>query len=67
MIFDDHATIEFENILEKQNLYQLMLQDMITDQWCWIKDHKRICIIDSSNAIQSLKIAEEATHKAQNY
>jgi len=67
VIFDDHVTIEFGNISDKQNHYQQMLEDMIIDQWQWIKDHKHICVIDSSNAIQSLKIAEEATHKAQNY
>lgn len=65
MIFDDHITIEAGNILEKQNNYQQMLQDMIADQWQWIKDHKHICVVDSNNAIQSLKIAEEATRKAQ--
>ena len=67
VIFDDHVTIEAGNILEKQNNYQHMLQDMIADQWLWIKDHNHICVIDSNNAIQSLKIAEEATQKAQIY
>ena len=67
MIFDDHVTIETGNISEKQNNYQQMLQDMIADQWLWIKDHNHICVIDSNNAIQSLKIAEEATRKAQTY
>jgi predicted dehydrogenase len=67
VVFDDHSTIEFGNILEKQNQYQQMLGDMIVDQWHWIEDHKHICVIDSRNAIQSLKIAGEATHKAQNY
>ena len=67
VIFDDHVTIETGNILEKQNNYQQMLQDMIADQWLWIKDYRHICVIDSNNAIQSLKIAEEATQKAQQY
>jgi len=67
VIFDDHITIESGNILEKQNNYQQMLQDMIADQWLWIKDHRHICVIDSNNAIKSLKIAEEATQKAQHY
>jgi len=44
-----------------------MLGDMIADQWLWIKDHKHICVIDSSNAIQSLKTAVEATQMAQQY
>jgi len=65
VVFDDHVTIEVGNILEKQDCYQTMLEDMIADQWLWIKDHKHICVIDSSNAIQSLKTAVEATQKAQ--
>ena len=67
VVFDEHVIIETGNMLEKQNSYQRMLEDMIADQWLWIKDHRHICIIDSSNAIQSLKIAEEATQKAQIY
>jgi len=65
VVFDDHVTIEVGNILEKQDCYQTMLGDMIADQWLWIKDHKHICVIDSSNAIQSLRTAVEATQKAQ--
>ncbi len=67
LIYDDHATIEFGTILEKQNCYQQMLEDMIVDQWQWIKDHKPICVIDSNNAIDSLKIAEEATDIAEKF
>jgi len=67
LVFDDHVTIEAGSILEKENNYQRMLGDMIADQWLWIKDHKHICVIDSSNAIQSLKTAVEATQMAQQY
>ena len=65
--FDDYVTIETGSILEKQNVYQCMLGDMIADQWLWIKDHKHDCVINSSNAIQSLKTAVEATQMAQQY
>jgi len=67
VVFDEHVIIETGNMLEKQNSYQRMLEDMIADQWLWIKDHRHICVIDSSNAIQSLKIAEEVTQKAPIY
>ena len=67
VVFDDHVTIEIGDILEKQDCYQTMLEDMIADQWQWIKDHKHTCVIHSSNAIQSLKTAVEATQKAQQY
>ena len=65
IIFDDHVTIEYGNISEKQNRYQEMLVAMIVDQWNWIKDHKHIRVIDDSNALQSLKMAEEATQIAK--
>ena len=38
---------------------------MITDQWNWIKNHKHVRIIDETNAVQSLKIAEQATQTAK--
>jgi predicted dehydrogenase len=59
--FDQHITLEYENGAGKQELYQQMLTDMITDQWNWIKDHTHIRVIDDDNAVQSLKIAEDAT------
>jgi predicted dehydrogenase len=65
--FEDHITIEYKTDLGKQNLYQQMLTAMLSDQWSWIKDHKHIRVIDDSNAVQSLKIAEDANRLAQNF
>jgi predicted dehydrogenase len=65
--FDVHVTIESGNIKDKQNRYQQMVSAMITDQWNWIKNHKHVRTIDETNAVQSLKIAEEATQAAKNY
>ncbi len=64
--FDDHITIEYNDVLGKQNRYQEMLMAMITDQWTWIKDQTHVRIIDHHNAIQSLKMAGEARQIAQN-
>jgi hypothetical protein len=62
--FDHHVTLEYGNISEKQSRYQEMLVAMILDQWKWINDHNHIRVIDDSNALQSLKMAEEATRIA---
>ena len=42
-----------------------MLTDMISDQWNWIKDHDHVRVIDGNNAVQSTRMAEEATELAQ--
>jgi predicted dehydrogenase len=65
--FDHHVTLEYGNISEKQNRYQEMLAAMILDQWKWIIDRKHIRVIDDSNALESLKMAEEATRMAQRF
>ena len=67
IIFDDHVTVEYGNVLEKQNRYQEMLAAMIVDQWNWIRDRKHIRVIDSSNAVRSLEMAEQATRMAQKF
>lgn len=67
IVFDDHVTIEYGDVREKQNRYREMLTAMIADQWNWIKDHKHVRVIDDTNAVQSLKMAEEAKRLAQNF
>jgi predicted dehydrogenase len=67
IIFNDHVTIEYGNISEKQNRYRQMLTAMLQDQWDWIKDHNHIRIIDDNNAIESLRMAEKATEIAQKF
>ena len=39
---------------------------MLTDQWNWIKDRNHKRIIDESNAVESLRMAEQATKIAKN-
>ena len=60
IIFDAHVTIEYGNNSDKQNRYQQMLTAMLDDQWSWIKDHAHYRIIDETNAVQSLLVAEQA-------
>lgn len=61
----DHISMEYENKLGKQNLYQQMLTDMITDQHHWINDREHIRIIDDKNAVKSTRMAEEATRLSE--
>ncbi len=61
LAFGDHITMEYENARGKQGLYRQMLMDMISDQWAWIKDRKHIRVIDDRNAVESLRMAEDAT------
>ncbi|HYK45645.1 MAG TPA: Gfo/Idh/MocA family oxidoreductase [Parafilimonas sp.] len=65
--FDEHVTIEYGSISEKHGRYQQVLIAMISDQWMWIKDKSHQRIIDQTNAVQSLKTAEEATVLAQQF
>jgi predicted dehydrogenase len=65
IVFDDHVTIEYGNVLEKESRYQEMLTAMLADQWSWIKDHNHVRVIDETNAVSSLRMAEEATMMSQ--
>ncbi len=65
--FDKEITLEYGNVEEKQNRYEQLLTSMLTDQWKWIKDHTHKRIIDESNAVASLRMAEEATMMAQKF
>jgi len=58
--FDAQVCIEFENKLGKDELYQAMLTGMIKDQWAWIRDKTHLPVIDGSNAVTSLSLAEQA-------
>jgi predicted dehydrogenase len=51
----------------KQELYQQLLTAMITDQFNWIKDPSHIRVIDEDNAVQSLRVAVEATEISQHF
>jgi predicted dehydrogenase len=60
-------TLDYENPGGKEELYQQMLADMISDQWNWINDRTHIRVIDQDNALQSLKVAVEATEISKHF
>jgi len=67
IFFNEHVTIEYGNASEKQNRYSNMLIAMMQDQWNWIKDQSHERIIDDNNAVNSLRMAEQATEIAQKF
>ncbi len=67
IFFDKEITLEYGNIEDKQKRYEQLLTGMLTDQWNWIKDRNHKRIIDGSNAVESLRMAEQATKIAQKY
>ncbi len=67
IIFDNHITLECGSNSEKQNRYQQMLTTMLNDQWNWIRDNRHKRIINGDNAVESTRMAEEATIIAQKF
>lgn len=63
--YDEHVVITSGNKADKQNRYADILRAMLLDQWAWIKnpEHKRI--VDDTNAVESLRMAERATQLAK--
>lgn len=64
--FNDHVIIEYGKASDKQDRYSSMVTAMMQDQWTWINDRNHTRIIDDRNAIDSLRMAEQATRMAQN-
>lgn len=67
LVFDKLITLEYGNIADKQYRYEHLLVSMIKDQWDWIRDNSVVRIIDDSNAVESLHMAETATNTAKHY
>ncbi|MGD0767562.1 MAG: Gfo/Idh/MocA family oxidoreductase [Tepidisphaeraceae bacterium] len=67
LIFDRHVILEYGNSADKQNRYQQLLISMIKDQWNWILDNSVVRVIDDSNAIDSLRMAETAKNTAKQF
>ena len=65
IIFDHQVTVESGNSTEKQNRYQQMLTAMLQDQWSWIKNKNHVRMINDNNAVESLRMAEQAKQIAQ--
>lgn len=65
--FDQHITLEFGNVADKQNRYLELLVSMIQDQWNWIKDNSHQRVIDDTNAVESVRVAETAKNSAKQF
>jgi len=67
ILYNDHVEINYGKASDKQDRYSKMVTAMMQDQWTWInnRNHKRIT--DDNNAIESLRMAEQATQMAQKY
>ncbi len=61
------VTITAGDITDKMERYEQLVISMISDQWAWIRDHTHTRVIDDTNAVESLRIAEEATNKASRF
>ena len=59
--YDALVTVTYGDIADKMDRYEQLVISMIKDQWNWIldRDHRRV--IDDTNAVESLRVAEEAT------
>jgi predicted dehydrogenase len=66
-IAEDHITLNYENDLGKEKLYQQMLSTMLTDQLAWIQSHDHARVIDDNNALRSLGMAVQADRMAKNF
>jgi predicted dehydrogenase len=67
IVYDDHITFEYEDKSGKQGRYREMLTAMLQDQWAWIRNHQHARVIDDNNAVESIRMAEQATKMAQYY
>ena len=67
VIFDRVITLEYGNSAEKKDRYELLLISLIKDQWNWMVDNSVVRVIDDTNAVESLRMAEKATKNALQY
>lgn len=65
--YDSLATLTSGKIEDKMDRYEQLVISMLIDQWNWIKDRSHVRKIDDVNAVESLRVAEEATNKAFRY
>ncbi|MDQ3015593.1 MAG: Gfo/Idh/MocA family oxidoreductase [Bacteroidota bacterium] len=65
--YDCRLTWTSGDIEEKMDRYEELVISMIKDQWAWIKDSTHVRKIDDRNAVESLRIAEEATLRSERY
>ncbi len=62
--FDSLITMVSGDIADKMVRYEQLVVSMMEDQWNWIKDPSHVRKIDDTNAVESLRMAEEATKRS---
>jgi predicted dehydrogenase len=67
IVYDHHITFDYEDKLGKQGRYREMLSVMLKDQWDWMRDRQHVRVVDDNNAVESIRVAEQATNIAQYY
>lgn len=62
---DKLIRLEYGKDARKEDIYKVILREMITDQVKWISDRSHKRIITGLNGVNSLKMARESEDKAQ--
>jgi hypothetical protein len=62
---DKMICLEYGKDARKEDIYKVILQEMITDQVKWINDRNHKRVITGLNGVNSLKMAWESERKAQ--
>ncbi len=65
--YDSLVTITSGNIANKMARYEQLVISMIKDQWNWIVNPAHVRVIDDTNAVESLRIAEMATNQSSRF
>jgi hypothetical protein len=63
--YDAEVTIASGNRAEKEKRYKEILTAMLIDQWNWIKNRNHNRMISATNAVESLRMAEQASQVAK--
>jgi hypothetical protein len=63
--YDAEVTIVSGNRAEKERRYKEIVTAMLIDQWNWIKNRNHNRVIGATNAVESVRMAEEASQVAK--
>ena len=65
--YDALVTLDAGDGAAKMDRYAQLVISMLQDQWDWIRDPSHRRVIDEDNAVASLRLAEEATKRADRF